>query len=201
PLTSGDSETTIEDLNLENLSSVEIIRGPLSSVYGAGLGGAIVISPHIPRAIDGAISIGSTHGSYGLMKTNIGVSVSHDKHGANVNYHRMESDGWRENSSYFREGVTISGEAFRTKDSHFNFLAGYTYLKAFIPSSMPKEMFEESPSSAAPTWLAAKGFEQYKTWFGGIGYHGKLGSWEQSTSVFALWKDSNEPRPFDILTE
>lgn len=201
PLTSGDSETTIEDLNLENLSRVEIIRGPLSSVYGAGLGGAIVISPQIPRAKDGAISIGSTHGSYGLMKTNIGVSVSHDKHGANVNYHRMESEGWRENSSYFREGVTISGEAFRTKDSHFNFLAGYTYLKAFIPSSITKEMFEESPSSAAPTWLAAKGFEQYKTWFGGIGYHGKLGNWENSTSVFALWKDSNEPRPFDILTE
>src|SRR5690606_26590295 len=45
PLTSGDSETTIEDLDIENLQQVEIIKGPLSSVYGAGLGGAILLTP------------------------------------------------------------------------------------------------------------------------------------------------------------
>lgn len=45
PLTSGNSETTIEDIDLKNISQVEIIKGPLSSIYGAGLGGAILLTP------------------------------------------------------------------------------------------------------------------------------------------------------------
>lgn len=36
PLTSGNSETVIDDIDLENLNQIEIIKGPLSSVYGAG---------------------------------------------------------------------------------------------------------------------------------------------------------------------
>ena len=44
PLTSGNSETVVDDIDLENLNQIEIIKGPLSSIYGAGLGGAILIS-------------------------------------------------------------------------------------------------------------------------------------------------------------
>ncbi|MFY7728738.1 MAG: TonB-dependent receptor plug domain-containing protein, partial [Flavobacterium sp.] len=40
PLTTGDSETTIEDIDLEAIQKVEVIKGPFSSIYGAGLGGA-----------------------------------------------------------------------------------------------------------------------------------------------------------------
>lgn len=52
PLTSGNSETVIDDIDLENLNQIEIIKGPLSSVYGAGLGGAILISPQLSKKMD-----------------------------------------------------------------------------------------------------------------------------------------------------
>src|SRR5690606_6594779 len=45
PLTSGQSETTIDDLDLEQIGQVEIINGPMSSIFGAGLGGAILLHP------------------------------------------------------------------------------------------------------------------------------------------------------------
>lgn len=54
PLTSGNSETVIDDIDLENIGQIEIIKGPLSSVYGAGLGGAILISPQLSKKKDQA---------------------------------------------------------------------------------------------------------------------------------------------------
>ena len=43
PLTSGDGETTLEDLENSAIKRVEIIKGPSSSLYGAGLAGAILL--------------------------------------------------------------------------------------------------------------------------------------------------------------
>ncbi|MBF6607690.1 MAG: TonB-dependent receptor [Flavobacterium sp.] len=201
PLTSGDSETTIEDLDIENLQQVEIIKGPLSSVYGAGLGGAILLTPGRSPAGNLA-SISTTHGSWGLMKTTARVSTASEKANLSVNYHNMKFDGWRENSSYQREGVTLSGELFKSEKSRLTYLGNYTYMKAFIPSSIDRETFENNPQEAAFTWKAAQGFEQYDSYMGGLSYEFDVSpSIKNTTSVFVNHKISNEPRPFDILRQ
>jgi iron complex outermembrane receptor protein len=201
PLTSGDSETTIEDLNIENLQQVEIIKGPLSSLYGAGLGGAILLSPKMKRDL-GSAAISTTYGSFGLAKTNMDFSSNSKSASLNINYYKLDSDGWRQNSAYHREGETISGELFRKQDSKLTYLANYTYLKAYIPSSINKDMFDNNPSAAAPTWLASKGFEQYKSYLAGVDYEWTVfGELKNSTSIFINAKDSHEPRPFDILNQ
>ena len=200
PLTSGDSETTIEDLNVENIEQIEIIKGPLSSLYGAGLGGAILLTPKTNSATKAGFS--TTYGSFGLMKSNVNISLNGKTSGININYHKLETDGWRQNSAYDRKGVTIAGELFKNANSKLSYLANYTYMKAFIPSSINKEMFDNNPKDAAPTWLASKGFEQYDSYLGGLNYDFTVfGNVKNSTSVFLNVKKSNEPRPFDILKQ
>ncbi|MBF0694957.1 MAG: TonB-dependent receptor [Flavobacterium sp.] len=201
PLTSGDSETTIEDLNIENLSQAEIIKGPLSSVYGGGLGGAILLSPVNRSATGHTAGVSATHGSFGLVKTNFQYSGNFGSESLNINYHNIYADGWRQNSSYRREGVTLNGELFKTENSKLAYLFNHTYLKAFIPSSIDLTTFEKQPQNAAANWLAAKGFEQYDSFLGGLAYDFNLGKIRNSTSVFFNTRDSNEPRPFDILKQ
>ncbi len=201
PLTSGDSETTIEDLNIEALSQAEIIKGPLSSLYGAGLGGAILLTPYNKKTQGNEISIGSTHGSFGLLKTNVQYSGNFNSSTFNINYHNIFSDGYRQNSSYRREGVTLNGELFRRETGKLTYLFSHTYLKAFIPSSVDLETFTNNPRAAAFTWLQAKGFEQYDAFVGGLAYDFRIGKIDNSTSVFMNIRDSNEPRPFDILKQ
>jgi iron complex outermembrane receptor protein len=198
PLTSGDGETTIEDLDLENLAQAEIVKGPLSSLYGAGLGGAILLSPKAP---ENKLLASAVHGSFGLVKNSFGAGLQREKTEVNLYYNSLNSGGWRENSSYRREGVTLSGMLFKTAKSRLTFIGNHTYLKAFIPSSIDRETFENNPQSAAPTWLASKGYEQYVSWFGGLGYEARIGKVENATSVFASGKRNDEPRPFDILRQ
>lgn len=202
PLTSGDSETTIEDIDVEIIRNVEIIKGPLSSVYGSGLGGAILIEPKLRGNPGSSGRISATVGSFGLLKNTATYSLDKQSASLNIGYHRLESDGWRQNSSYRREGVTVAGELFRQANAKLTYFGNYTYMKAFIPSSIDRTTFDENPKAAAPTWLASKGFEQYDSWLGGLSYDWMLTrKVKNATSVFLNHKKSNEPRPFDILRQ
>jgi iron complex outermembrane receptor protein len=202
PLTSGDSETTIEDIDLQIIDKIEVIKGPLSSLYGAGLGGAILLSPKVSGDWGNRISVTATHGSYGLMKNNVNYGLTTKSASLNVNYHKVETDGYRENSAYNREGVTIAGELLKKQNSRLTYFTNYTYLKAYIPSSIDKATFENNPGAAAFTWKASKGYEQYDSYLGGLAYDWKVTNWLQNaTSVFVNVKENYEPRPFDILTQ
>ncbi len=202
PLTSGDSETTIEDIDIENISRIEIIKGPLSSIYGAGLGGALVVTPQLSGANGNNAMISTTFGSYNLIKNTLSFNHNASNYSLNASYHKMETDGWRENSSYNREGITLAGELFRNKNGKLTYFGNYTFLKAFIPSSIDKTTFENNPRSAAFTWKSAKGYESYDSYLAGFSYEWKLSEKvNNSTSVFLNHKESDEPRPFDILLQ
>ncbi|WPO79597.1 TonB-dependent receptor [Flavobacterium sp. KACC 22761] len=202
PLTSGNSETVIDDIDLQNINQVEVIKGPLSSIYGEGLGGAILISPETFNKGNYQTEISSVFGSFGLLKNRIGFNLNEKSSSLNLSYHNLKTDGWRQNSAYNREGITLGGELFRKKNSKLTYFSNYTYLKAYIPSSINKTTFENNPQAGAPTWVASKGFKEYKSTLAGLAYDFKLNDHLQnSTSVFINYKDSNEPRPFDILRQ
>jgi iron complex outermembrane receptor protein len=200
PLTSGDSETTIEDIDLQMIDRIEVIKGPLSSLYGAGLGGAILLTPTQATVLGSRGMVSSTHGSFGLVKNTISYGLNTNSGSLNISYYKLENDGYRDNSHYNREGVTLAGELFRKEKSKLTYFGNYTYLKAYLPSSVSKASFENNPRAAAPTWAASKGYEQYKSYLGGLAYDWQAADWlKNSTSIFVNAKDSYEPRPFDIL--
>lgn len=202
PLTSGDSETTIEDIDMEVINKIEVIKGPLSNLYGAGLGGAILIEPKYATGERSTAMVSATAGSFGLLKNTYNYGYNTKSGSLNINYHKLESDGWRNNSSYYREGVTLAGDLFRKENSRLTYFGNYTYMKAYIPSSVSKTSFDNNPRAAAPTWAASKGYEQYHSYMGGLAYDFKIVNWlSNSTSVFINTKDSYEPRPFDILEQ
>lgn len=202
PLTSGNSETVIDDIDLQNINQIEVIKGPLSSIYGAGLGGAILISPQTLKDGQYQAEVSSVFGSFGLLKNRVSFDLNEKSSSVSLNYHNFKTDGWRENSAYNREGITLSGELFRKKNSKLTYFSNYTYLKAYIPSSINKTAFENNPQAGAPTWVASQGFKEYKSTLGGLAYDFKINDHlNNSTSVFINYKDSNEPRPFDILRQ
>ena len=45
PVTNGTGSSTIEQYDLENLSQIEVVKGPKATTFGSNLGGAIVLTP------------------------------------------------------------------------------------------------------------------------------------------------------------
>jgi len=199
PLTNGVGETTLEDLDLEQISNIEIIKGPSSGFYGSGLGGVLLFNPTQPTRdqFKQQISVGS----FQTIKYTGELSVVGKHSGHSVTYNRIHSDGYRQNNETDRHNLTW-GTSYSKNRTQINLLAALIYLDAFIPSSIDLKTFQETPEKAAANWAAAKGYETYHKAFGGVSVTQNFErNWQATVSLFGQSNRNNELRPFNILQE
>lgn len=202
PLTSGEGETTIDDIDLASIEKIEIIKGPNSTSFGSGLGGVIQLFSRETPLLESFGKSTVTFGSFGLLQQRLSAGYSDSKTNVFTSYTDLQSDGFRVNSSYNRKSFNLYGKQKIGSKGDLSFLGTFTRLKAFIPSSINETDLKNNPEKAASTWAAAKGFESYDKFMLGLGYdHQFSEKWSLQTSVFSNFKDAYEPRPFDILDE
>lgn len=202
PITTGDGQTAINDIDLEAIESVEIIKGPNSSLYGSGLGGVLHLFAYEPGKERSFAKISSSFGSYQMQKNTLSVGYADEKKSLFATYNHLQSEGYRDNSDYDRKSFHFNGTIYSGEHSALSFLGNFTRLKAYIPSSISKTDFEENPESAAFTWRSAQGYESYDRFVMGLSYTQHFTeNFENTTSVFINSRDAYEPRPFDILKE
>ena len=202
PLTNGTGSSTIETYDLENLDGIEVIKGPKGTAYGTGLGGAIIL--HSGENTKEATSLENnfTTGSYGLLKNNLSFSHSDTKLSLMVRYGHMETDGYRENNRFERDGILVNTSYKINSKNKVSFLLNHIDYSAQIPSSISRSAFDEDPKQAAFTWKSAQGFEDNNYTLAGISYQHEFSSrLENTTSIFYTYLDHYEPRPFNILDE
>ncbi|MCA0933171.1 TonB-dependent receptor [Lutimonas saemankumensis] len=199
PLTNGSGETTLEDLELEGIARMEIIKGPSSSLYGAGLGGTIQLIPEKGTFDSFFIESSYTFGSYGLGKFLLSSNLGNQTNSAKINFSSTSSDGYRENNKTNRYNLTLSSNHTLDKNNVLNVIGNFIDMKAYIPSSLNETDYLNNPEKAAFTWGRSKGFEDYSKLLLGL-------SWEHSfsetskliSSIFGGYFDSYEARPFNI---
>ena len=202
PLSSAEGDTTLEDIDLEVLGGIEIIKGPNSTSFGAGLGGVISLRAKQLDTETSFAKTATTFGSFGLTKQILSAGYSDSQSSLFVNYSNLQQEGYRENSDYDRQSLNLFGKQKISEKSTLSFFGIATRLKAYIPSSISETAFNTKPKSAAATWLAAQGFESYDKLMVGVGFEHQFSKkWSADVSLFSNLKNAYEPRPFDILEE
>ncbi|MFC3336221.1 TonB-dependent receptor [Flavobacterium palustre] len=202
PLSDAEGETVLEDIDLEALGGIEIIKGPNSTSFGAGLGGVISLKAKQLNQETTFAKSGSTFGSFGLLKQILSVGSADSNSSVFANYSNLQQDGYRANSDYNRQSLNLFAKQQLSKKSILSFFSIATRLKAFIPSSISENAFNNNPKSAAATWLAAKGYESYDKLLAGLGFEHQFSeSWSADISLFSNLKNAYEARPFDILED
>ncbi|HSN47462.1 MAG TPA: TonB-dependent receptor, partial [Flavobacterium sp.] len=202
PLSSGEGETVIEDIDLGSIEKIEIIKGPNSTSFGSGLGGVIHLFSRETPLMESFGKITSTFGSFGLLQKRISGGYSDSNSNVFSSYSDLQSDGFRANSSYKRKSLNVHGRQKINVKGSLSFLGIFTRLKAYIPSSLNENDFNNNPQKAATTWAVAQGNESYDKLLLGLGYdHQFSEKWALKSSVFSNLKDEYETRPFDILDE
>lgn len=202
PLSDAEGETIIEDIDLEKISRVEIIKGPNDVSYGSGLGGVISILGKEMSPDETSARATSTLGSFGLYRQTVSAGQGFGNSSIQANFSSLESDGFRENSNYDRKSFNLRARHQLGEKSSLSFIGIFTRLKAFIASSINEDAFISNPESAAANWAAAQGFESYDRLLLGVGFsHRFLDNLEFKSSLFYNLRDAYEPRPFDILDE
>ncbi|MFY0599434.1 MAG: TonB-dependent receptor [Cyclobacteriaceae bacterium] len=196
PLTDGSGNSSLEDVDQSLIERIEIIKGPNSSLYGAGLGGVIQLRSVQPDYDKTSFESSLTAGSYGRRRILGKVSHSSEKLSLNLAYTDIKSDGYRDNNQYQKKQVGLTGRYYFKNDSYLNFIGIFTDLFSEIPSSLNEEDYKNSPRSAAANWSEAQGYEDYKRNLIGIGFHhSPTKSIALSHSISLQTKDTYEPAP------
>ena len=202
PVTNGTGASTIETYDLENLDGIEVIKGPKGTAYGTGLGGAIILWSDKNLKETSSLENSFTAGSYGLLKNNLRFSHSDKKLSLMLRYGHMETDGYRENNKFERDGILINTSYKINSKNTLSFLLNHIDYSAQIPSSLSRSAFDENPKQAAFTWKSSQGFEDNNYTLAGLSYQHKFSSrLKNTTSIFYTYLDHYEPRPFNILDE
>ena len=196
PLTTGDGESTIEDIDMSAIQRVEVLKGPSSSIYGAGLGGVInlkaVKAAQNQNSFDSEIS----SGSYGLIRWVNRYQLQNQKVNLTVNLNTTKSDGYRDNNGYERNSAMILGQFYHGEKGVFTLMANLIHLKAFIPSSIDSATFASNPRASAPNWGSAEGFEDYDKGLFGISYKNTYSNgFRMNHALFYAFRDAMEQRP------
>ncbi len=199
PLTTGDGETAIEDIDMTFLERAEVIKGPNASLYGAGLGGTIRLIPS--GAFNGtSYQVSQSFGSYGLNRQLVNVKNGNQKRDLIAGITHTQSDGYRQNNEYQRINGLATGN-IRFGRNSLSFLGQFIHLDAQIPSSINDSTFRADPRAAAPNWSSVEGFENYQKYLLGLSYQWNTRNFTSNTSVFANLQRQEERRPFNTLED
>jgi vitamin B12 transporter len=113
-------------LNPDDIERVEILKGPLSAIYGSdALAGALNIVTKKPSA-EPQISLRAAAGSDGYQRSYLSFSGTHENGlGASISAARLDSGEPVEGSTSLTESLRTNVQWAVTENRHLDFTAGY----------------------------------------------------------------------------
>jgi iron complex outermembrane recepter protein len=202
PLTNTSGITFIEDIDPAVLESMDVIKGPAPSVYGAGLGGTIIMNARRPETRTSGFSNTSQAGSFGFLRNASVLDLVRPGFSTSLIYSHTRSDGYRDNNEYRRDAVTSVSQFRPFANTTITTLFAFSDLLSHIPSSIDSVTYTNNPTAAAANWMRTRGYEEGQRFLGGITLsHVFNPQFVTHVSLFGLWHDELEMRPFDVFYE
>jgi iron complex outermembrane receptor protein len=200
PLTNANGISVLDDIDLNALGNLQIIKGPKSSVFGANLGGHIILETE--NRENESLNMNASVATFDRYQIGFNATQDIGKTQLQSYYNHIQSQEFRDNAEYERQNLSLFSKTLMRPNLKLENMALFTKLKAFIPSSLNQNDFQSNPQSAASNWFDSAGFESYDKILFASSLNFTIS--EQSswvTSVFFNHRDAFEPRPFDILDE
>ena len=189
PFTDGGGNTYLNLLDFSSIGSLEIIKGPGGSLYGAGTGGVLLMkSPEVKQS---QIQASAVAGSYGLQRYMVGGQLRQDNVSANLQFAHHRSDGYREQTALERNALNADVK-FRAGDKGtVTSTVMYSDLYYETPGGLNRAQFEANPRQARPPSTSlgaveARAAVTNETIYGGLLYdHDWNNQWTTTVGIYA----------------
>lgn len=199
PITSSDGVSNPEDIDLQMIDRLEVLKGPASALYGSGLGGTINMSTTINNQTQTNAQI--HYGAFNTLKANLQQTFKANNFSLQAHLSAVNSDGYRENNHLKKRTALIVGDV-NTKLLDVEYFFYSTYMNAGIPSSIGRTLFDANPKAAAKNWNEIEGYKRYHKGVAGVSFIKQFSSsWKNKLILFGKWNDSYEKRPFNNLDD
>lgn len=153
PLSDANGITYFNLLDMSTIGSMEVIKGPAGSMYGATTGGVILLKSRGANASQekaNGLRIGALTGAFGTMNFNAAYTVATEKVNSVLTYGRQKTDGYREHSKMNRDVINWRSSFFYDKNKTLNINVLYADLNYQTPGGLTAEQAEDNPQQSRP---------------------------------------------------
>lgn len=201
PLTDAGGNTYLNLIDINQLQSIEVIKGPASSMYGANTGGAILLKsdPSFTNKKN-IFNAGIESGSYNLLNEQVAWNHHTKNISFNIQQSHLQSDGYRQQSAVRRDAVSGSFKWNISSKEQLSALLFYTSLHYETPGGITKQQFDSLPSlarlptSTLPGTMQQKAGVYNNTVFTGFSLKSNFNNaWSNTTAVTVNHTDFKNP--------
>ncbi|WP_040670979.1 TonB-dependent receptor [Nitritalea halalkaliphila] len=149
-LTNADGTNAWEDIDPYTIGSVEVIKGPGSSIYGASVGGVLNIRTETAPYGEHSVEAFSLLGSFNSMRVGTTYRVSNEKVNILATVGTQSTDGFREHSQEQRDFVTFLGTFSNAENNTTTLFLNRNRYDSRAPGALTPQQVEENPRQALP---------------------------------------------------
>jgi iron complex outermembrane recepter protein len=186
PITSASGGNPLGGLDVNFINSLEIIKGPGSSMYGAGFGGTVLVNTERATKNGTVINTDNMVGGYKTLRSSTGVRSDFNKGNVAFQYTHVESDGYRPMTNTNSNVYNLFGQFYTGKKGTISYLVNYENRNMNIAGDLDSTTFKDAPKTVntqKPT-----GFGPDKTTVG-AGYNYRFND-KWSAGIGAFYQDN-----------
>ncbi len=174
PLTDAGGNTYLNSVDINSIQSIQVLKGPDGSLFGANSGGVVLLGPVSQYDRDNFVSTGVNGGSYGLIHQNAALQNTQGKNQLNIDQAYQSYDGYRANSAMDRQYLQVADRWKYAFGSQLKVLGFYSDLYYQTPGGLTLAQEQANPRSArlaTPTIGSAQDLKASitnKMFYGGV---------------------------------
>lgn len=153
PFTDPGGNTYLNQLSLRDMNSIAVLKGPSGSLYGAGMGGVMIINSELSNLSfqkNNTAELELSGGSFGTKNGSIKVGWDGDKSRSMIRYSNFQSDGYRDHTALHQQVVSYETHVKLNEMEDLEGFLHYTNLFYQTPGALTKEEFDINPRAARP---------------------------------------------------
>jgi iron complex outermembrane recepter protein len=159
PFTDPGGNTYLTQLAPFDMYSLELMKGPTGSLYGASTGGALLIKSKPDNWLPG-FTAEYSHGTFNTNIINAQVRSGNEDAGNIINYSHQTSDGYRDHTKLRRDIVTWESILKNNKRQTLSTYASYGDLYYQTPGALTITEYRANPAQSRPTVGATPSADQ-----------------------------------------
>lgn len=198
PFTDGGGNTYLNLIDFNSIGSLEIIKGPGGSLYGAGTGGVVLLNS--PQIRHDQFEVQALAGSYGLKRYTFSAQSHSKTFNGRILYAHQSADGYREQSRMSRDAIQADLTWLLGAKTSLSGTFLYSDLFYETPGGLTLTQFTENPKQARPAGGPFRSASDQqaainnKTPFGGLSLdHQWNDQWATTLGIYASKSDFRNP--------
>lgn len=200
PLTDAGGNTYLNAIDVNAINSIEVLKGPDGSLFGANSGGVVLIDPINKRADSNLVSLGINGGSFGLVHQNATVQNKTGNNLLNISQAYQNYNGYRANSAMRRNYIQLIDQWRYGRANKIRAIAFYSDMNYQTPGGLTLAQLDADPrdarlaTKATPSAQDLKATVYSKILFGGLVNDTHLSAGLRNVvTVFGTYVDFTNP--------